>query len=105
MNISTNEPSETDFLLDVFGDDEKDLVPTNKSNSASISSPFDIFKKLQGASNNATDTDKKTTFNKQKISDKKAAAWMDLFADLDPLANPINLEKKIAGLNQNCLDA
>lgn len=39
------------------------------------------------------------------MSDKKASAWMDLFQDLDPLSNPTAMERKIAGSNQNCLDA
>lgn len=38
--------------------------------------------------------------------DKKAtAAWFDLFADLDPLANPTAMEQKISSANKNYLDA
>lgn len=106
LDISVDESSESDCLLDVFDN----TSTTNGLNSASTSNSgllaFDILKKIQGASSNLTESTKKGVLNKQqKITDKKNSAWMELFADLDPLANPTNMEKKIAGTNSNCLDA
>lgn len=86
-------------------------MKTNNFNSFASSLSFDIFKKIQGASaatmpstSNASQN-KSSVSNKSKIGDKKSSAWLDLFADLDPLANPTAMEKKISGKNQNCLDA
>lgn len=101
--MPANEPSETDLLLDVFGDV---LQPptSNNSNTPLLSGTFDLFKKFQSSSS-ATEQEKKSAIKKSKSNDKKVSAWMDLFADLDPLANLDTMEKKLAGANQNCLDA
>lgn len=69
-------------------------VPSSTASSSSSSS-----------SSSSEANKAKGLFNKSKMSDKKASAWMDLFQDLDPLSNPTAMEKKIAGSNQNCLDA
>lgn len=109
LDLSLNEPSESDCLLDAFNNDELSLdgqMAAASTSSLSNILAFDILKKIQGTSNSTSDANKKSDKKQiMKISDKKQAAWFDLFADLDPLANPINMEKKIAGLNQNCLDA
>lgn len=120
LDISTDEPTESDCLLDIFSNVANGCKPTASSSSAFQSSStastassssssnlltFDFLKKMQGSTTSSTDVGKKGVNNKTKINDKKATAWMDLFADLDPLANPTTMEKKIAGLNQNWLDA
>lgn len=117
LDISTDEPTESDCLLDIFSNVANGCKPIASSSSAfqSSSTPssssssnlltFDFLKKMQGSTTSSTDVGKKGVNNKTKINDKKATAWMDLFADLDPLANPTTMERKIAGLNQNCLDA
>lgn len=116
LDISTNEPTETDCLLDIFSNAANSCKPmasaqTSSSSSSSSSnlSAFDFLKKIHGstaASASSSEASKKGVTNKSKMNiDKKTSAWMDLFADLDPLANPTTIEKKIAGLNQNCLDA
>lgn len=83
-------------------------------NSFTSNLSFDIFKKIQntpaasgptGSSAAANANQDKSVTNKPKIGDKKSNAWFDLFADLDPLANPAAMEKAISGKNQNCLDA
>lgn len=112
LDIATlDEPNETDCLLDIFSNATNGCKPTSSSSSHS-SQPssnllaFDFLKKMQG-STAASESNKKGVINKgaTKMNDKKTTAWMDLFADLDPLANPITMEKKIAGSNQNWLDA
>lgn len=115
LDISTDEPTESDCLLDIFSNVANGCKPTASSSSAFQSSStsssssssnlltFDFLKKMQGSTTSSTDVGKKGV--NKKINDKKATAWMDLFADLDPLANPTTMERKIAGLNQNCLDA
>lgn len=113
LGLSTNEkPIEkpkSDCLLDWFDEVESgtlDLLPSEATPaSASSDLSFDLLKKIQGSVSNVVDKDKSKLPNKSKANDKKSAAWMDLFADLDPLANPTNMEKKISGPNQNCLDA
>lgn len=131
LDISTNEPNETDCLLDIFSNAANGCRPNNapaQSPSSSSSSnllTFDFLKKIHGSSTAATSScvpsssttsllsslssseanKGKSSINKSKMSDKKASAWMNLFADLDPLSNPTAMEKKIAGSNQNCLDA
>lgn len=103
LDITTDEPNETDCLLDIFSNAANACKPITSTQSSSSSSSniltFDFLKKMQSSS----ETSKKDV--KSKISDKKTSAWMDLFADLDPLANPTTMEKKIAGSNQNWLDA
>lgn len=116
LDISTNEPSETDCLLDIFNNAANTCKTSAPSSSSSNLLAFDFLKKIHGstaaspssgttAAASATEATKKGVNNKSKASDKKASAWMDLFADLDPLANPTAMEQKIAGSNQNCLDA
>lgn len=134
LDISTNEPTETDCLLDIFSNSGNSCRTNNASaQSSSNLLTFDFLKKIHGStaaaaaasaasscipsstasmslssssSSSLSDANKgKSLINKSKMSDKKASAWMDLFADLDPLSNPTAMEKKIAGLNQNCLDA
>lgn len=46
-----------------------------------------------------TDSDKKSSPQKSK-SRKDKSAWYDLFADLDPLANPETLEKALSENSQ-----
>lgn len=100
---NTDEPSETDCLLGIFNNAANGCKPATSQSSANILA-FDFLKKVQGP---ALDTkkEKDVTNDKSRVDDKKATAWMDLFADLDPLANLTAMEKKIAGTNQNWLDA
>lgn len=105
FNLSMNESKESDCLLDIFSDEKSSNGTNALSSSLSNSLAFDILKRIQGTSNNSSGSSNKSTSNKQNITDKKTAAWLDLFADLDPLANPANMEKKISGSNQNWLDA
>lgn len=104
LDIATNEPSETDCLLDIFSNAANSCKPIASAQSTSNILTFDFLKKYQN-SMTSTESNKKGVTNKPKMGEKKTSAWMDLFADLDPLANPTTMEKKIAGLNQNCLDA
>lgn len=112
----TNEKSdikpEYECLLDWFDEIDSgsmNLLPSNANLPAAASSDlssFDLFKKIQGTASNALAKEKSNKPpNKSKTNEKKNSAWMDLFADLDPLANPTSMEKKISGPNQNCLDA
>lgn len=113
LGLSTNEKlsekTEPDCLLDWFDEIDSSslqLLPANASAAASSDLSFDLFKNIQGTASNALDKEKSNkSTNKSKINEKKNAAWMDLFADLDPLANPTCMEKKISGPNQNCSDA
>lgn len=111
LDLSTTEPTETDCLLDIFNSAANGCKPINTSAQSSSSNilTFDFLKKIPGSTASSSSAEasssKKGVSNKAKMSDKKTSAWMDLFADLDPLANPSTMEKKIAGLNQNCLDA
>lgn len=106
LDISGDEQTESDCLLDIFGGAAcGGKSSANSTTSASSNLAFDILKRLQGTSSSATDSSsKKNAANKPK-TDKASSAWMELFADLDPLANPTSMEKKIAGPNSNCLDA
>lgn len=105
LDITTDEPSETDCLLDMFSSAAnacKPIASTQSSSSSTSASnilSFDFLKNMH-SSNVSSETSKKDV-----IKAKKTSAWMDLFADLDPLANPTTMEKKIAGSNQNWLDA
>lgn len=119
LDISTDESSETDCLLDIFSNAANGCKPTQPTQQPTQSTTsnllgFDFLKKIHGSTTTPTPSSssstssepyKKGAGNKSKMSDKKASAWMDLFADLDPLANPTTMEKKIAGANQNCMDA
>ncbi|XP_055315827.1 islet cell autoantigen 1 [Sitodiplosis mosellana] len=111
LDLSTTEPTETDCLLDIFNSAANSCKPTPATaQSSSNILMFDFLKKIPGSTSATSATmeansSKKGAISKPKMNDKKTSAWMDLFADLDPLANPTNMEKKIAGLNQNCLDA
>lgn len=122
LDLSTNEPTETDCLLDIFNSAANGCKPSASTQQSNILT-FDFLKKIPGstaslslssssssssaavAATTEASSGKKGVIAKAKINDKKTSAWMDLFADLDPLANPTTMEKKIAGLNQNCLDA
>lgn len=106
LDISGDEQTESDCLLDIFGSAAcGGKSSANTSNSTpSTSSAFDILKRLQGTSNASDSSSKKSAANRPK-TDKPNSTWMELFADLDPLANPTSMEKKIAGPNSNCLDA
>lgn len=103
--------SESDCLLDWFDEIETStlhLLPSHSTASAPpvTDSTFDLLKKVQGTATTTTvDKGKSKPVNKSNGNEKKNSAWMDLFADLDPLANPAMMEKKISGPNQNCLDA
>lgn len=104
-----NEKTESDCLLDWFDEIDSNslhLLPSNAPAAVSTDLSFDLFKQIQGSASNALDKEKSNKPpNKPKTNDKKNAAWLDLFADLDPLANPTSMEKKISGPNQNCSDA
>lgn len=104
-----SESSASDPLLNLF-DNPSDLL-TNSSDSKSKPSAalsnfsFDLFGKSNkpAVAQAAKTTDKSAS--KPSKSDKKATAWFDLFADLDPFANPAAMEQKLAGANKNYLDA
>lgn len=104
-----NEKSESDCFLDWFDEIDSstslNLLPSNPPAATSSDLSFDLFKNIQGTASNAVDKEKSKAPIKSKTNEKKNSAWMDLFADLDPLANPTSMEKKISGPNQNCLDA
>lgn len=51
------------------------------------------------STNDETEADKKASLQKSK-SRKDKSAWYDLFADLDPLANPEALEKTLSENSQ-----
>lgn len=86
-----------DLLLDLFdvSDIKSNQSTLNEPSSSSTSLAFDLFKKIQStasfAGNNAKAKSTKSS------GAEKPPAWMDLFADLDPLANPASMEKKISG--------
>lgn len=116
LGLSTNEKfeekPEAECLLDWFDEIDSssfNLKPANAPTTAPSDSSFDLFKKIQGTAASALAKEKSTkplpNKSKAKTGEKKNSAWMDLFADLDPLANPASMEKKISGPNQNCLDA
>lgn len=105
FDLSMNESNENDCLLDMFNNEKSSKDTNALSSSLSNSLAFDILQKIQGTSNHSDGSSKKLASSKQKITDKNTSAWLDLFADLDPLANPTNMEKKISGSNQNWLDA
>ncbi|XP_031620299.1 islet cell autoantigen 1 [Contarinia nasturtii] len=111
LDLSTNESSETDCLLDIFSNAANNCKPSTSSATATAQSSsssniltFDFLKKMH-SSTVSSESSKKGVNNKSKMTNdnKKTSGinWIDLFADLDPLA----MEKKIAGSNQNCLDA
>lgn len=102
-------------LLHLF--DQSDLLsssstePPNHTKSTSAFT-FDLFSKLnKSVSTNKANATPGTgaaataTPKPPSKADKKASAWFDLFADLDPLANPAAMEQKIASANKNYLDA
>lgn len=98
--------SATDPLLNLL--DQSDLFASDPNPKATAMSnfSFDLFGKLnKSASAYKANADKSTVSKSSKATDKKASAWFDLFADLDPLANPAAMEQKIAGANKNYLDA
>lgn len=84
--------------------DEKS-TPEQSANKNSI---LDLFNKIPKTIGNKVDCDnesktdwenKKTPVksNKDKIGRKDMSAWFHLFAELDPLANPDMIEKKLDG--------
>lgn len=108
MNEKPNKLPESDCLLDWFDEIDSsslNLLPSHAPAAASIDLSFDLLKNYQGLASNAVGKETSRPPNKSKKNEKKNSAWMDLFADLDPLANPTSMEKKISGPNQNCLDA
>lgn len=105
-NEKPNKESESDCLLDWFDEIDSSslsLLPSHAAASNELSS--DLLKSIEGSSSNAINKEKSKPLNKSKKNEKKNSAWMDLFADLDPLANPTSMEKKISGPIQNCSDA
>lgn len=93
----------TDLLLDLFdtSDVKSNQSTLNEpSSSSSTSLAFDLFKKIQNTASFASNNGKMKT-GKLSGTDKPTSAWMDLFADLDPLANPTSMEKKISGTIDN----
>lgn len=100
------ESSATEPLLNLF--DQSDLFSSaaNPSSTATSNFSFDLFGKLnKSVASNKTNANKSTVSKQPSKADKKASAWFDLFADLDPLANPAAMEQKIASANKNYLDA
>lgn len=69
------------------------------------SSILDLFKSLPSKSNKSEDGSAKRTtnrsVNKEKVNPKNKSNWFDLFAELDPLANPDSMEKKLSGGHSN----
>lgn len=82
-----------------------DSKSTKPSNAPLSNFSFDLFGKL--SKSNAPNANKiaENSASKPSKSDKKTTAWFDLFAELDPLANPSAIEQKLAGSNKNYLDA
>lgn len=107
LDISGDEANETDILLSCFNEKSESMQRNSnaaqQNSSISTGLAFDLFKRLQPASSAHENDSKKLSSNKSKSGEK--SAWFDLFADLDPLANPTAIEKRISGPNQNCLDA
>lgn len=66
---------------------------------------LNLFKSLPSRSNKSEDgTAKRPTnrsVNKEKVNPKNKSNWFDLFAELDPLANPDSMEKKLSGGHSN----
>lgn len=64
-----------------------------------------LFKGLPSKSDKSDDgaTKRSTnrTANKEKPNQKNKSNWFDLFAELDPLANPDSMEKKLSGGHSN----
>ncbi|XP_037046011.1 islet cell autoantigen 1 [Bradysia coprophila] len=65
----------------------------------SILQLFNKTSSTPSTTSDETDADKKPT-SQQSKSRKDKSAWYDLFADLDPLANPETLEKKLSENSQ-----
>lgn len=110
------ETSSVDNLLNYFNDDNDlstldfnntyDLNPAKSNLVAPSDFVLDLSNKKQKSStkDNFTAAEESKNPNKSK-NEKKNSAWFDLFADLDPLANPTNMEKKLSSLNKMSLDA
>lgn len=66
---------------------------------------LDLFKSLPSKSNKSEDGSSKRptnrSVNKEKVNPKNKSNWFDLFAELDPLANPDSMEKKLSGGHSN----
>lgn len=95
---SLDTPSEL-LQPSVSGDGER------SSDAKAKGSILDLFKSLPAKSNKSDDgAGKRTTnrsVNKEKVNPKNKANWFDLFAELDPLANPDSIEKKLSGGHSN----
>lgn len=90
-----------DLLLDLFdvSDVKSNQSAPNEPSASSTSLAFDLFRKIQST---ASFTGNNGKMKAAKASGaEKSPAWMDLFADLDPLANPASMEKKISGSIDN----
>lgn len=101
------ESSCTDPLLSYLDDTNDLLNISSEPNPKPTSSfSFDLFSKLhKTAVPQASKSAVEKNMPKPSKSDKKASAWFDLFADLDPLANPAAMEQKISSANKNYMDA
>lgn len=97
-----------DFSFDSSNvNSEKPTAPTESSADNVMrkkNSILQLFNKTTGnvapssMADGETDGEKKVSPQTSK-SRKDKSAWFDLFADLDPLANPETLEKKLGGNN------
>lgn len=94
---SSDKPSEW-LLPSASGDGEA------SSDVKSKGSILGLFKSLPSKSNKLEDNTKRPTnrsVNKEKVNPKNKSNWFDLFAELDPLANPDSMEKKLSGGHSN----
>lgn len=88
-------------------DSTKIAIPTESSAENVTKKKNSILQLFNKASSNVTqssncdetDADKKSSPQKSKFR-KDKSAWYDLFADLDPLANPETLEKTLSENSQ-----
>lgn len=88
-------------------DSTKSAVPTESSAENVMKKKNSILQLFNKSASNITpsstsdetDADKKSSPHKSK-SRKDKSAWYDLFADLDPLANPETLEKTLSENSQ-----
>lgn len=97
--------SANDPLLN-FNDQSNLLASNSNAKPSTLSNfNFDLFGKLSKSNANKSNATEKSAQSVPSKGDKKAAAWFDLFADLDPLANPAAMEQRISSANKNYLDA
>lgn len=97
--------SASDPLLNLF-DQSNSLASNSNAKPSTLSNfNFDLFGKLNKSNANKANASDKSAQSAPSKMDKKASAWFDLFADLDPLANPAAMEQRISSANKNYLDA